>query len=269
MKTNATKQRYIPKTLLVVTLAAAASAVACSGSKPSHAVPAAAEVITPSPTLQTVAASRPIPAMINEAKLLPPRPKPPASKLLTYRSRDYGISFDYPWQYAYIAGKAIGRDGSPEQVSSGNTDRLPLVRVEVPKGFYPDTDFESGSLTLSLNQNVDEAACYSTLAASKGAEPQAKTINSVPFRWTETEEGGHGKAIKQRTYLAFANDTCYQLVAVVNTNNEGALAREIDPDQVLRRLDAIVQTVKISGAASPATSEPVVSIPATTAASQD
>lgn len=260
MKTNETKLPCMP-ILLVITLAAAASAVGCSSNRPAKPASQPMEANAQPASVQSVALSTPQAPPRNESKAA--RPKPSASKLITYRSRDYGISFTYPWQYAYVSGKSVGRD---ESQAASSDDRLTLARVEVPKGFYPDTDFESGVLTVSLNQSLDEAGCYATLGGTQGAEPQRRTINSVPFRWTETEEGGHGKAVKQRTYLTFANDTCYQLQAVVKTSNEGALARDLDPDQVLRRLDAIIQTVKLSGVAA---TDPVASLTGSAAASQD
>src|SRR5512140_1625241 len=33
--------------------------------------------------------------------------KPSPYKLLTYRSRDYGVSFQYPWQYTITGARAI------------------------------------------------------------------------------------------------------------------------------------------------------------------
>jgi hypothetical protein len=259
---------HLSKIILLGTVVAVASAVGCSSNHPPKTLSA-----TPSATVQTAAlktvaapAAQPVAVSAKTTRRVSVEAKPPASKLITYRSRDYGISFDYPWQYAYVSARTMGR-GDETTANAVDDGQLMLARIEVPKGFYPDTDLESGSFNVSLNQSLDEDACYATLGSAKAGEMGMETINAVPFRWAESDEGGRGKAMKQRTYVAFANDTCYQLQMVVKTSNEGGLAREIDPDQVLRRLDAMVKTVKIAVKAPEAAPvEPVATLPSTSAA---
>ena len=165
-------------------------------------------------------------------------------KSIAYKSRDYGVSFEYPWQYTRLGAKAIADNYSLQPQSDGLDSQLTLVRIDVPKGFYPDTDFNSAYFTLSLNPDLSEKECQSTLNAGKDNKPQTVTINGVDFRWMETDSGGHGESAKVRNYVTFANSSCYELETGVKTKNNG-LAREINPDQVMRRLDAILTTVKI------------------------
>jgi hypothetical protein len=74
---------------------------------------------------------------------------------------------------------------------------------------------------------------------------ETDTINGVEFRWIETDTGGRGQAAKLRQYATFTNGTCYELEMGVKTRNDDGLARDVDPDQVLRRLGTILRTVKI------------------------
>jgi hypothetical protein len=48
-----------------------------------------------------------------------------------------------------------------------------------------------------------------------------------------------------RNYVAFENGTCYEIEMGVNTANKDGMARELNPEMVMTRLDSILQTVKI------------------------
>ncbi len=250
--TQSTNRKHY-EVILLATLGAVIAASACtSNPKPPAAVsqpasgsvrPVAMAVTEPAGPKTVAVAEVSKPSVVTK----------PAAKLLTYRSRDYGISFVYPWQYSYVNAKTIANgDTSLRPKPDGHEGQFTLARVEVPKGFYPDTDFKSGYFLLSLNQDMSEQECTSSLSADP-AKLQMETINGVDFRWTEQASGGRGSASKTRNYVAFSNDTCYEMELGVKTENDG-LAREIDPDQVMHRLNAILKTVKIdTGAEKPAT----------------
>ena len=172
--------------------------------------------------------------------------KPSPNKLLSYRSRDYGISFQYPWQYSILGARAVANgDSSLQPVSDGYDGQVTLVRVEIPKGFYADTNFQSGYFMLSLNANLEQQECEQALGLGKDGKVLTDSINGTDFKWRDSETGGHGQASKVRQYVTFTNDTCYELELGVKTSNPDGLAREVNPDQVLRRLDTILRTVKI------------------------
>lgn len=241
------------KLILLGTVAAVATTVACSSnSRPAgRSVQPVTASVRPA-VLETVApaGSQPASSAVPDTMTSPVKSSP--SKLSTFRSRDYGVSFLYPWQYAYFSAKAIANgDSSLLPKSDGHDGQFTLARIEIPRGFYPDTDFESGYFTLSLNQDLSEQECESVLDPGKDNKVQTDTINGVDFRWIETDGGGGGSASKLRNYVAFSHGTCYELEMGVKTRNEQGLAREVDPDQVLRRLDAIVKTVKITPMQNP------------------
>jgi hypothetical protein len=229
-------------------LAAVTIMLACSSGAPLSA----STPVTLGPA--AVQAATPVPAAAEVAKKMPEAAQLPASKLIAYRSRNYGVSFLYPWQYAYRSAKTVaGGNDSLRPKSDGSDGQFTLARIDIPKGFYPDTDFESGYFTLSLNQALDEELCESALA--KDGKPATENINGVDFRWVERESGGHGSAEKMRNYAAFVNGTCYELELGVKTSNPDGQARELDPDQVLRRLDGILRTVRIAPAMKDATAQ--------------
>ncbi len=171
--------------------------------------------------------------------------KGPGAQLVTYKSRDYGVSFMYPWQYSFTSAKGLGNMNGSDETKGEKGEKFTLARVEIPKGFYPDTDFDSGYFLLSLNEDLNEQECQSTLTLPKNGKLESETINGVEFRWIQTETGGHGSASTIRSYAGFSNGTCYEVEMGVKTKNERGMSREVDAGQVLRRLERILQTVKI------------------------
>ena len=111
----------------------------------------------------------------------------------------------------------VNGDSSLRPVSDGYDGQVTLVRVEIPKGFYADTNFQSGYFILSLNSNVGQQECEQTLGLGKDGKVLTEAVNGVDFRWRESESGGRGQASKVRQYVTFTNDTCYELELGVKT----------------------------------------------------
>lgn len=244
--------------MLVGTLAAVTAMVACSSnSGPSSSSSQPPGVSLRPAALETVAAVSPSAPVAAAEKASSPQ-KPPASGLNFYRSRDYRVSFRYPWQYAFLNARAVATgDSSLRPKPDGHDGQFTLARIEIPRGFYPGSDLESGYFMLSLNPELDQQQCESALNPGEHGKLGIDTINGVDFRWLETESGGQGSAAKLRNYVTFTNNICYQLELGVKTRNEDGLARELNPDQVFRRLDAILRTIKILPATEPAVSSQV------------
>ena len=231
--------------ILLGTIAALLTAVACTEK--------------PKPS---VVAEKPVSAMVRPAALNTSTPeiaKPvsmeaandtsasakPALKPITFKSRDYGVTFTYPWQYAFLNAKTLA-NGSASLLPKpdGSDGQVTFARVEIPKGFYADSDLKSAYFMLTLNQDIGEQDCAASIHPDKKGEIQNEAINGVNFRWSESETGGHGSASKVRNYSTFANDTCYEVETGVITESDG-LVKEVNPDQVMRRLSAILKTVEI------------------------
>jgi hypothetical protein len=243
-QTNSTNHNR--RALLVFgTIAAIVAAVGCT-SKPKTSINPEKPVggmVRPA-ALETVAVpvAKPASAAVIEKTSTPLKP---AAKPITFKSRDYGVSFVYPWQYTFLNAKTVAKgDESLRPKPDGNDSQFTLARIEIPTGFYADTDLKSAYFTLSLNQDISEQDCANSIGPDKNGEIQNETINGVMFRWSEMEDGGHGSASKVRNFASFANGTCYEVEMGVKTQSDG-LSREVDPDQVMRRLNAILKTVEI------------------------
>ena len=236
--------------ILFGALSVVASTIACSSNtKPSGN----SQVVQAAETHAQVNAAVPkvVPTPVSAAKADAPKPQLP--KLMTFKSRNYGVSFAYPRQYAFFSAKTIAEDTDLQPKPDGHDGQFTLARIEVPKGFYPDTDLDSGYFALSMNQDIDEAECDASLGVAADAKLQIENINGVDFKWLESESGGHGNAVKMRNYVGFTNGTCYEMELAVKTSNASGLAREVDPDKVMGRLDAILKSVKVQAATKPGT----------------
>ena len=231
--------------ILLGTIAALLITVACT-EKPKPSVvaekPVSAMVRPAALNTSTPEIAKPI--SIEAANTTSPSAKP-AVKPVTFKSRDYGVSFTYPWQYAYVNAKTLA-NGSASLLPKpdGSDGQFTLARVEIPKGFYADSDLKSAYFMLTLNQDIGEQDCAASIQPDQKGEIQNDVIKGVTFRWSESETGGHGSASKVRNYATFANDTCYEVETGVITGSDG-LVKEVDPDQVMRRLSAILKTVEI------------------------
>ncbi len=251
--------RKVHLVILLATLAMVATTVGCSSNSRaavSSSMTAGASLRADAP--QTGTAVKPaVSAATTNAKTSSAE-KPPIPKLITYKSRDYGVSFVYPWQYAFLNARAVAQgEASLRPKSDGHDGQITLARIDIPKGFYADTDYESGYFALSLDQDLGQQECEASLVVPKDGKLGTDTINGVEFHWIETDSGGGGHAAKLRQYVTFSNSnsTCYEFEMGVKTRNEDGLAREVDPDKVLRRLDGILRTVKILPDQSPAAAE--------------
>ena len=245
-KTNSQTTKHNRRAVLLLgTIATLLAAVACTNKpKPSTSSekPVGAMVRPVAMETSTAPVAKLASAEITEKASPAERP---AAKPITFKSRDYGVSFVYPWQYTFLNAKTVAKgDESFRPKPDGSDSQFTLARIEIPKGFYADTDLKNAYFTLSLNQDIGEQDCVALTGPDKNGEVRNESINGVNFRWTEMENGGRGRASKVRNYVSFANDTCYEVEMGVKTESDG-ISREVDPDQVMRRLNAILKTVVI------------------------
>jgi len=263
-KTNiALSVRKFRTTILICALSAVVSTVACSSKPkvPSKSQEAFGAKVEPAALKTSLPVSAPL-----DVEKPTVAAKAPSSKLINFKSRDYGVSFTYPYQYAFSSARVLANaDTALQPKSDGHDGQFPLARIDIPKGFYPDTNFGRGYFVLSLNEDLNQEECIATLGADLTTLP-SENINGMDFRWVQSEDGGRGNSAKTRNYAAYANGTCYELEMGVKTKNEQGLAREIDPDQVFRRLDAIAKTVKVGQSAPKSV---VVSADSSAAATDD
>jgi hypothetical protein len=168
---------------------------------------------------------------------------------LTYKDQTYGVSFRYPWTYGLKNGDRLD-SAAVDFVQPGG---VKAVAVEVPKGFYPDTDLASAYFLVNVNQGLTEAECgqfAAPQAASSDqsvAQPAKVALGGLEMQEVENISGEDTKQDDTKYYHLFQNGNCYEFALSLSTEAVGddETVRPVEREKVFRRLETILATVKI------------------------
>lgn len=199
---------------------------------------------------------------------------------VTYKDEASGVSFRYPWTYGLKSGDGVDSTATMDFVQPGG---VTAVVVEVPKGFYPDTDLASAYFLVNVNKNLSEAECGQFAApqpipADQGVvQPEKVDLGGLELQEIEDISGEDTKQDDTKYYHLFQNGNCYEFALSLSTEAVGddETVRPVDREKVFRRLETILATVKINSeavsqvAAAPAASSEQTSAAATPAAQAD
>ncbi len=171
------------------------------------------------------------------------------SPLLTYDNSRYGLSLEY--RRGYVLSK---RAEGEYAVWSGGTDPnwVGLVTINIPRNSYIDSSLVSALVSIGVNQHITLEGCEGLIS---NAEPETRTVRFSGPRFFKV--GRPAAALRAAefhqervTTVAFQNGICYEIY--VETRNGtpdvyemGGVALEVDYDDLQRRLQAIVSTVRI------------------------
>ena len=174
---------------------------------------------------------------------------------LTYKDETYGVSFRYPWTYGLKSGEGLDSASTMDFVQPGG---VTTVAVEVPKGFYPDTDLASASLLINVNKNLTEAECGQFVSAQPTSsdqgvvQPAKVALGGLEMQEVEDISGEDTKQDDTKYYHLFQNGNCYEFALSLSTEAVGddETVRPVDREKVFRRLETILATVKINSEAA-------------------
>jgi len=226
--------------------------------------------------------SAPAPAAVASAPVAPPiskstkrirRHRPP---VVTYASKDYGVSVRYPRKYdlrlgdeAQLTWPGLG----PVQTSFLKPGGVTVAAIEMPDNSFPGTDFASGFLSLSVNSGLTNEECMQFAAGDKDAEindPASIEIGKIEFREVEKIIGQNQKQADAKYFHAFQNNACYEIALGLGTVGDEAQAgiTQVDRSQVFGRLEKILSSIQfkavevpITAPATDSASTPPVTIP--------
>jgi len=173
---------------------------------------------------------------------------------LQYSNEEYGVAFDAPKGYILKEGdlpemdRGLGYLGSiPMHFSMPNGVRL--VTIEPPVGVHIGSNFVNEFVTLSAQYGESEAACREfNIPPDLRGTPVTRTIDSLEFHGFAEATAASMHEYSGRYLHAFTNDTCYEVgygVATVGMQGDAHL-KHIDPIELLRRLDKILDSVRIN-----------------------
>ena len=215
-------------------------AVSCSKKSDNEAkikAPTAPVVSDPTPST-TVAA-------------IPEKPKKAVKKHrpanATYVSGTYGVSFSYPQKYSLQTGNK--NSSVPVPASFLKPGMVEVASVDMPDDLYPETDFSSALLNVSINTNMTELECANFVVNDKSGVAEKPTnikLGSNEFTEFEQMSGEPTHQSDLKYFHLFKNGACYEFALDVETARKAddELA-QTDRGKVFQQLEKILTTAKI------------------------
>jgi hypothetical protein len=174
-----------------------------------------------------------------------------------YNNPEYGVSFEYPRNYALEEGDPAG-PGSVSKTQAELEDEQPgailVATVVVPEDGYPNTTFQGGSLQFAINPSLMAESCKEVVAdANPGVRQRTGTlmVQGVFFTWTQhsTTDAAAGTESLERDYAGYANGACYEFfvhITVGDATNRDAFEKQADMKKIARPLEKIATTLQIA-----------------------
>jgi hypothetical protein len=194
------------------------------------------------------AVSSPAPATVATALPAPPKKtKKHRPANATYVNGEYGVSFSYPVKYSLAAGS--GKTSSPVPTALLKPGAVQVAAVDVPDDSYPDTDFSSALLNLSVNPGMTSDECAQFVPSSKDAEaakPSTVKLGSNEFIALEQMNGEMTHQSDLKYYHLFKNGACYEFALDVETSRKADedLA-QVDRMKVFQQLQKVLASARI------------------------
>lgn len=183
---------------------------------------------------------------------------------LSYVNREYGVSLSFPRSYRLKTQPKSDTD-SAGQMNFVQSGGINLAAIELPGNSYPGTDFQSGTVNVSVNPGMTSEACaqFAVPEPSTGTETsQAKTeqvkLGAIEFQEVETFDHAMMRQADAKYYHVFGNGACYEFALGIGTDNDHNVEEitPVDRKEVFGKLEKILTTVKLRPAVMPETQMP-------------
>ena len=193
----------------------------------------------------------------------PPEVKKPVHKasrqhkLSAYTNPAYGVSFRYPKYYSLKEGEDANLqwDGlGPVEMNFVQPGGSTLTAVELPHGMYAGTDFSSAFFNVSVNPKLTSEQCGQFAWPETGSPdeepliPEKTKVGVTEFDEIQASAAAQMTQADAKYYHIFQNGMCYEFALGVETTASDDAAdgiKAVDRDQVFRKLNWILSTVKI------------------------
>jgi hypothetical protein len=243
-------------------------AVGCSSEKPKPQSTTNPSLMIPStqPVVATPTSAPVAPAVQASAKPVHKKVVRKVPTTVMYADEKSGISFQYPRRFALKTGedadKLVSTGAVPmDFVQPGGAA---VAAVVIPESTYPKSDLASAFFNVSVNKTLTAEQCgefsvpqIKVSAPADGtapAMPQTSKlmIGDIELKSTETLASDGSRKEESKYYHAFENGSCYEFALKVATGietDEGG--KHVDREEVFKRLEKILATVKINPAPVP------------------
>jgi hypothetical protein len=187
----------------------------------------------------------------------------------TYTNPAYGVSFRYP-KYGMLqeGDKAnLELDGlGPVEMNFVQPGGTTISAVELPRKLYAGTDFNAAFFNASVNSKMTAEECAQFAfpeTSNQGTDPvtiSKKTkIGATEFHAVEGFAGEENNEADLKYYHVFQNGSCYEFALGLETAAAAPVdevkpaVKLVDRNEVFRKLNWMLSTVKIQPVAAPKT----------------
>jgi hypothetical protein len=201
------------------------------------------------------------------ASAVPQMPKKAVKKhrptTATYVNGNYGVSLMYPRKYNLQSGDK--QKQAPVQTSFAKPGAVEIATLDMPDGLYPETDFSSALLNVSVKQDMtsDECGQFAQLSnnvaadkagdteksanpAADSTKPELIKLGANQFTEIEQMSGSEDRQSDLKYFHLFKNGACYEFALEVETSRKADedLA-QVDRSKVFKQLEKILTTARI------------------------
>jgi hypothetical protein len=181
----------------------------------------------------------------------------------TYVNGTYGISLTYPRKYSLRSADKL--KNMPIESGFAKSGAVEIASLDMPDGLYPETDFSSALLNVSVTQGMTAEQCgqfapqsnvaattkpadgdQSAKSAPDAAKPAAIKLGANQFTQTEqmTTSGEHQSDLKY--FHLSKNGACYEFALDVKTSRKADEdVAQVDRGKVFHQLEKILTTARI------------------------
>src|SRR5438045_4279146 len=211
----------------------------------------AAKISAPAPAVTNPAPSTTASMPAEKPKKVVAKKRRPANA--TYVNGTYGVSFSYPHKYSLQAG---GKNPiAPVQPNFLRPGAVQVAAVDMPDDSFPDTDFSSALLNVSVNTGMSAEECAQFVPNSKdpeAAKPTTVKLGGNGFTELEQMNGETNRQSDLKYFHLFKNGACYEFALDVETSRtaDEELA-QVDRGKIFRQLEKILTSARIKGVEMP------------------
>lgn len=282
-------------------LIACSLAVGCSNeqNKTGQTITPPLTTAPPSPAPQiatTTTAEPPTPQTPQPMKKKIVHKAPPT---LTYADKATGLSFQYPHRYALKTGEAASDLVSSSSIPMDFTQPggSTIAAVKLPAAAYPNSNLDTAYFSVSVNKTLAPGQCGEfSVPPATPTTPAAPTVQAtaqltgpdlsklpvsklligdMELTSTQTssvEPGASPREEVSRYFHIFQNGACYEFTLNVTTTKPAenpaqpqdgvkAVKKEVNKDEVFRRLESVLATIKFTPVAKEVDPEVNASVP--------
>ena len=214
-----------------------------------------------------VAPAMPNLAPTTASAVIPETPKKAVKKhrptTATYVNGNYGVALTYPRKYSLQS--ADKQKEAPVQTGFAKPGAVEIASLDMPDGLYPETDFSSALLNVSVHQGLSEQECGqfaqpsdgtvdaktaetkpTSQSAADSSKPTSVKLGSNQFTELEQMSGSGDRQSDLKYFHLFKNDACYEFALDVETSRKADEdIAQVDRSKIFKQLEKILTTARI------------------------